>query len=1134
MFPETNQILKFLAHRMAATLVIFLAFVAHVNSKEFPKYLRLTASKDIQMLTKKFSSQPSLCTSGFVTHNLDHFTSVPGNSIDQFEANGSGLAIGDLDADGDLDIVLANHNGLNTILWNRGLSNTEPDFTRNFEKEQMPFGDTRAVNLVDVDADGLLDIVLTRRTGALNYFRNLGKRKYPNLQTGSESRLNFGVSFIQEILPGISYPAYTLNWGDLDYDGDLDLVTGSYNASLLSDLGQDYLLNHNTGVFIYNQDDGQFISNQLADTSQAMAIILFDINRDGYKDILVGNDFAVQDYVWLNNHPSIKMHTKLHSQRNLNWEQFFLDTTSYSTMSLDVGDVNNDGFQEIFSTDMMPYDELPETVAAYEPLMAEMDHDRIAGDPQVMANVLLMHSGILGYQDVARSRGLDSSGWSWSAKFADLDQDGFQDLYVVNGMAEATVFSHLPNHELVEANQAFRNMGNGFFRPTPEWSLGSTLGGRGMSMGDLDSDGDLDIVVNNLRGPAQLFENRICQGESIIVDLRWKRLHNSENNSEQRIFGNTHAVGTILTLHTSAGTFTRDVRVASGYLSGDPPQVHFGFPHNAELYSLEIQWPDRFITIIENPQTMSLLTVKRFSGFKDQSAHENYDDLLSSNTAEIKKEDTPLANQKVNDKILEFDSPKIPELFDEQTLNDKLYRVINEANLTGDPSRGIDFPHIEDPLPQLGMKLFFSKALGGDLDIACASCHHPFLAGGDGLSTSIGVGAKQPDILGPGRTHSDGPNVSRNAQSTFNVGFYRKVLFFDGRIEVLDEKESSYNLMDLKFLKSGIRTPETQLGIADLEIGNDLIAAQSHFPVASREEMRGFEFEAYRPPIYARHRLISRLGDFGNGQGELHTNLWEKEFEAVFGKRENGSILINQRNVAAALSAYQRSQVFVDNPWRAYVQRKEHAISDSAKRGALLFFTPVDDGGAGCSTCHSGDFFTDEKFHVLAIPQIGPGKEDGPYNDDFGRFRESGDPADFYAFRTPTLLNVEVTGPYGHSGAYTSLKGIVNHHLNPAIAVAEYDDTQLDPAVQTDFLLYNTERALAKLEENRRSGLNSILDLRLKDEQVDDLISFLLTLTDPCIRQSSCLASWVPDEKDTDPDGLRIGAEISYPVTLDQ
>lgn len=459
-------------------------------------------------------------------------------------------------------------------------------------------------------------------------------------------------------------------------------------------------------------------------------------------------------------------------------------------------------------------------------------------------------------------------------------------------------------------------------------------------------------------------------------------------------------------------------------------------------------------------------------------------------------------------------------------LDAQLRAIITDHGLTGDPSLGRDLPDIDEPLAQLGKRLFFSKALSGDMDVACVTCHHPWLGGGDGLALSIGVEAVDPDLLGPGRVHHSGlPNVPRNAPTTFNIGLWDQVLFLDGRIESLGKTAGQNGADGL-----GIRTPDVPNGDADAHAGHDLVAAQSRFPVTSQHEMRGFELEAHRPNRYVRTHLCDRLGDVGVGQGELPTNNWLPDFQQAFHSDAPAETLITPDSLATALAAYQRSQVFVDTPWRAYVQGEDAAISSSAKRGALLFFKTPEEGGAGCASCHSGDFFTDEQFYVLAVPQVGPGKGDGRFDDDYGRFRETGRPEDMYAFRTPTLLNVGVTGPYGHDGAYTTLEGIVRHHLNPVAAVAAYDATQLDPSVQTEHLQLNTQRALAKLAENRRLGLPSIEPVKLGDAQVADLVAFLHTLTDPCVEDPACLAPWIPAANEPDPDNLRLHAKISSPL----
>ncbi len=252
------------------------------------------------------------------------------------------------------------------------------------------------------------------------------------------------------------------------------------------------------------------------------------------------------------------------------------------------------------------------------------------------------------------------------------------------------------------------------------------------------------------------------------------------------------------------------------------------------------------------------------------------------------------------------------------------------------------------------------------------------------------------------------------------------------------------------------------------------------------------------------------------------------EFTAAY-----GDDTITYNRIAESIGEYERSQVFVNTPWKAYVEGDRTAISESAKRGATMFFSSIEDGGANCTSCHSGDFFTDEQFHVLATPQIGRGKgnDNGTLeNDDFGRARETGDDADRYKFRTPSLLNVEVTGPWGHAGAYTRLENMVRHTLNPADAIANYDFRQLDPAanVQISNMLTNTQFALDQLEANRANNVAGVhRDVEFTEDDVADLVEFLKALTDPCVKDRECMAPWIPDTADTGPDGLQLNATDS-------
>ncbi len=421
-----------------------------------------------------------------------------------------------------------------------------------------------------------------------------------------------------------------------------------------------------------------------------------------------------------------------------------------------------------------------------------------------------------------------------------------------------------------------------------------------------------------------------------------------------------------------------------------------------------------------------------------------------------------------------------------------LRRAIQAQGLTGDPAAGLELPSIDDPLAVLGRKLFFSKSLGGDRDSACVSCHHPTLGGGDGLALSIGVGADDPDLLGPGRTHSDGDlPVPRNAPTTFNIALWQKGMFWDSRVERLDDQS--------------IRTPDSDYGTADPEAGDTLSAAQARFPVTSPEEMRGFEFVADGTNDELRGELERRLAQDGR---------WTSEFEDAFGSSE-----ITYARIAAAIAAYEDSQVFIDTPWRAYVQGDNDAILESAKRGALLFLQSTEDGGTNCASCHTGDFFTDEDFHSICAPQIGRGKGDGfKGTNDFGRARESADRNYRFSFRTPTLSNVAVTGPYFHSGAYDNLADVVRHHLDPQAAIERYDPSSVPLAASDDFER-NTQDMLDFLEVS--GGAIEFFDapFAYTDAQVEDLVAFLETLTDPCVLDRACLAPWVAESSTDDVDG---------------
>ncbi|WP_394200346.1 cytochrome-c peroxidase [Shewanella waksmanii] len=458
-----------------------------------------------------------------------------------------------------------------------------------------------------------------------------------------------------------------------------------------------------------------------------------------------------------------------------------------------------------------------------------------------------------------------------------------------------------------------------------------------------------------------------------------------------------------------------------------------------------------------------------------------------------------------------------------------LRQLIAPLQLSGDPSAGRDLPSIDQPLAQLGMQLFYSKALSGEMDTACVSCHHPLLGGGDNLALSIGVEAVDPDHLGLGRAHSSsgtqhdgGPTVPRNAPTTFNIALWDRSIFHDGRLESLEATAGMNGSGDT------IISPDSANRSSADPHASSLTATQARFPVTSAQEMKGHNLGNLDNAGIRQH-LVARLKGETN---ELTNNQWLAAFRTGYQQpNANADSLITQANLFNAIAEFERSQTFTQTAWKAFVEGDDSALSLTEKRGAQLFFTDIENGGANCVQCHSGDFFSDELFHNIAMPQIGRGKGDGVTGtNDFGRFRTTQNEADRFAFRTPSLINVAFTGPYGHSGAFVSLVEVIKHHLDVNSSVANYANggQVYQMNVQQQDMQQNTQAALDKLNNDRNDPNKQVLqDVALSDEQITQLSAFLTSLSDECVAQvndSECLSQWIPNDDLPDPDGLRLHA----------
>lgn len=456
--------------------------------------------------------------------------------------------------------------------------------------------------------------------------------------------------------------------------------------------------------------------------------------------------------------------------------------------------------------------------------------------------------------------------------------------------------------------------------------------------------------------------------------------------------------------------------------------------------------------------------------------------------------------------LLVMHSPPSPAL--DAVLEQSLRQVLEAQGIQYQKLRPAGTPRIRDRRAALGRALFFSRTLSGREDASCASCHHPLLGGGDGLSLSVGVESIDPSVIGIGRAVSprldqdpkaqrlSGPNVPRNAQTIFNSTLYQQFLFHDGRVRRLGQPHDGQLL---------IRTPESPFRASpDPWAKHSLLSAQARFPLVAFNEMRSHGDFYALSPNQVRAAIVARLRDEDSG--------WPARFEAAFGPAETTEASpVTIERLTEALAAYQASQVFVDNYWARYLKGTAEAISDAAKRGALLFYRAPDTGGFGCASCHSGPRFTDEQFHNTGFPQFGRGKRTD--DSDPGRYLVTQEPTDRFRFRTPSLLNTEVTGPWGHTGAFNDLGTLIAYHANPRAAIDHYDfSLQSLPQFRQRNIHYpNAE----KLTRATLDTLSPRLPHKTPDpQQVADLKAFLHALTDPCTENPACLKPWIANEQD--------------------
>ncbi len=543
----------------------------------------------------------------------------------EYMYNGGGVGVADLNNDGLQDLIFTANKVKSRIYLNLG-SFQFKDITDHFEgldDKQWLSG----VALVDINADGWNDLYFTStmsndsllRKNQLWVNQKLGADKLPSFK---EMAADYGIADM----------GHTMNAAFLDYDldGDLDLYI------LNNKVGQEVPTNYhikktdgsaiNNDAFYRNEGNGKFtnVTKEAGITIEGfgLGIAVGDINKDGYPDLYISNDYISNDLLYIN-------------QRNGSFKNEVRDYLSYQSrfsMGNDMADVNNDGNLDVMTMDMMPeaYFRKKQTINGNSYNIYD-NNRKYNYEPQYVRNMLHLHNGfqdgkMLPFSEVGQMAGVYQTEWSWSPLFADYDNDGDRDLLVTNGFPKdltdkdftnykAQVYGYLagdydiiPKIPIVKVpNYAFENTGDyQFSNHTAEWGMDIPSFSNGAAFADLDNDGDLDYVTNNINDPAFIYRNNtIAEGQKPEEQPSYLRLALVGN------VPNTLAIGTKVELWSGGKLQYHEHYLTRGYLSSVDPVIHFGLGKNAGIDSLKVIWPrGKTSTVLMGVKPNQLLTLK--------------------------------------------------------------------------------------------------------------------------------------------------------------------------------------------------------------------------------------------------------------------------------------------------------------------------------------------------------------------------------------------------------------------------------------------------------------------------------------------------------------------------------------------
>ncbi|NNM24025.1 MAG: VCBS repeat-containing protein [Flavobacteriaceae bacterium] len=545
-------------------------------------------------------------------------TLSPSNSLNILEYlyfyNGGGLAMGDINNDGLPDLYFSANQKTNKLYLNKGNLKFE-DITDSAGVSGKSSWNT-GVAMGDVNGDGWVDIYVTAVVG-INGFTGHNELFINNGDnTFTERAAEYGLN-----LKGFGT---TAAFFDYDLDNDLDLYVLNHAVHTQESFGKvdlRYQRDEQSGDRLL-RNDGNFFTDVSEEAgiygginAYGLGLSISDFNQDGYPDIFVGNDFHEDDYYYLNNGDGT-FHEQLRS---------YFGHSSRFSMGNDVGDVNGDGLPDLISLDMAPEDETvlksSEGDDTYQTL--KMRTGQYGYHYQFTRNMLFINNADAPYTETALLSGVSSTDWSWSALFGDYDQDGNLDLFVSNGIpkrpndldyirfvSSVEIQKQMKENKLVDQqalemmpdgampNYIFKGDGNGAFdNKSSSWIPQEKSVSSATAVGDLDGDGDLDLVTNNIDAPASLYVNQTNDGRSYLkVNFNYRK-------------GNSFGIGTKAYVYQDGKVQLRELYPNRGWQATSDATLHFGLKEAAEIDSLVVVWPDGSYQSLPKVKTNQRLTL---------------------------------------------------------------------------------------------------------------------------------------------------------------------------------------------------------------------------------------------------------------------------------------------------------------------------------------------------------------------------------------------------------------------------------------------------------------------------------------------------------------------------------------------